>query len=210
MILSELLPEDSRRLHSLEAQLDVLESSTNPASLAADMSIAMQAMETRLNDLEGLIRKETNKIHREDMRRRVQHMRNTFSHVQSSYDSTIRRKGINKWDWQRKELFGGANTASDSTVIDLEIAENTSLNRSNQMLDDYIATGRGAFEELLSQREKLKSAQRKVYDIFNMLGISNSIMKSVEKREQIDRLIVFVGMFIVSLILILVYIFLKK
>ena len=208
MILSELLPEDTRRLHSLEGQLDVLEGGGS-ASLASDMSIGMQAMETRLQDLESLVKKETNKAHREDMRRRVQHMRATFSHIQSSYDSIIRRKGINKWDWQRKELFGGADTDRDSSIIDVEMAENTALNRSNQMLDDYIATGRGAYEELLTQREKLKSAQRKVYDIFNMLGISNSIMRAVENREKVDRMIVFVGMFIVTLILVLVWIYMK-
>lgn len=206
MILSELLPEDSRRLHSLETQLDALDSSGSP-SLASDMSIALQDMEARLRDLDSLVKKETNKAHREDMRRRVQHMRATFNHIQASYDSIIRRKGINKWDWQRKELFGGANSKSDSTVIDLEMAENSSLNRSNQMLDDYIATGRGAMEELLSQKEKLKAAQRKAYDIFNMLGISNSIMRAVEKRDQVDRMVVFAGMFIVSLILVLVWIY---
>ena len=136
-------------------------------------------------------------------------MQATFGHVQSSYNSIIKRKGINKWDWQRKELMGDANPNADSTVIDLEMAENASLERSNRMLDDYIATGRGAFEELLSQREKLKSAQRKAYDIFNMLGISNSIMRAVEKREQVDRMIVFGGMTIVLLILILIWVFLR-
>jgi Golgi SNAP receptor complex protein 2 len=208
MLLTEVLPEDTRRLHTLEGQLGELES-TGSASLASDMSLGIQDMENRLKDLELLVKKETNKPHREDMRRRVQHMHSTFSHVQSSYDSIIRRKGINKWDWQRKELFGGANSNADSTVIDLEMAENTSLNRSNQMLDDYISTGRGAYEELLSQREKLKSAQRKVYDIFNMLGISNSIMRAVERREQTDSVIVFGGMAVVTLLLLVIWIYVK-
>ena len=48
-----------------------------------------------------------------------------------------------------------------------------------------------------------------VLDIFNYLGLSNVIMRNVESRDQMDRVITFVGMFLVTLLLLLLWWFFK-
>jgi Golgi SNAP receptor complex protein 2 len=224
MLVSELLPEDARRLHELELKLEQLDLSpsggtgTAPApsyggsaaatvSLAADIHIGLQEMERRLKDLDALSKKES-KAQRDVARRRLVHMRTSFDHVTATFNTLLRKKGINKTDFQKKALFGSYYNC-DGTLenLDLEMAENSSLNRSAQMLDDYLASGRSALEELVGQRERLKNAQRKVYDILNLLGISNTIMKNVENREAVDRLIVFAGMILISILLLLIYLY---
>lgn len=235
MLVSELLPEDARRLHELEMKLEQLDRSPGVSSsavslpypgssnsssgssggvggagtisLAADIHIGLQEMERRLKDLDALSKKES-KTQRDVARRRLVHMHTSFDHVTATFNTLLRKKGINKADFQKKVLFGshyGSEGSLDN--LDVEMAENTSLNRSAQMLDGYLASGRGALEELVGQRERLKNAQRKVYDILNLLGISNSIMKNVENREAVDRLIVFAGMLVISILLLLIYIY---
>lgn len=58
--------------------------------------------------------------------------------------------------------------------------------------------------------ERLKSAHKKLFDILNYLGVSNRTMKSIEKRDQIDRLIVFVGMGIVCVVVFLLWWYFKR
>jgi Golgi SNAP receptor complex protein 2 len=227
MLVSELLPEDARRLHELEMKLELLDlspsapsgsgssgampsyggSGASTVSLAADIHIGLQEMERRLKDLDALSKKES-KTQRDVARRRLVHMRTSFDHVTATFNTLLRKKGISKADFQKKALFGsyyGGDASLES--LDLEMAENSSLNRSAQMLDGYLASGRSALEELVGQRERLKNAQRKVYDIMNLLGISNTIMKNVENREAVDRLIVFAGMFLISILLLLIYMY---
>ena len=52
------------------------------------------------------------------------------------------------------------------------------------------------------QRGRLKKAHRTVLDIANVLGLSNSLLQMIERREFGDRVIVFGGMVLTCIILI--------
>jgi Golgi SNAP receptor complex protein 2 len=78
------------------------------------------------------------------------------------------------------------------------------------MVGEYMQTGQETLMELMSQRERLKGVQRHVFDMLNYLGVSNSVLKTVERREVLDRIIVFGGMLIVSLLVLAVWWFRKR
>ena len=59
--------------------------------------------------------------------------------------------------------------------------------------------------ELRRQKERLKGVQTKVLDILNMLGLSNYLMKSVERRDFADKIIVLGGIFLVLILLGIIY-----
>lgn len=204
-MLDELLPEDKRRLHELEMSLSELERN-NPNVHYSDVAIAIKEMTTRLEYLDAMCMKES-KARRTDMRRRVQHLKSTFVHIRSSFDKYEKRHLQNNPELQKQILFGSA-VARDPELFDLEMAENDSLGRSSSMINDYINSGRETLSELTSQRERLKSVQTKVYDILNLLGVSNSIMRAVERRDFYDKWIVFGGMIVVTILLLVIYIYL--
>jgi hypothetical protein len=110
------------------------------------------------------------------------------------------------YELQRKELFGDISTR-DPEAIDLEMAENASLNRSNVMMNDYLSSARDTLDELTSQRERLQGVQSKVLEMMHLLGVSRSIMRAVENRDYFDRIIVFVGMFLILAFMFFVYFF---
>ena len=146
------------------------------------------------------------KSRRDDMRRRVSHLRSTHTHVKQSLEVIRRRRDSQKYESAKRELFGGASNDAHSNVnIDLEMAEAASLDRSSNMLNTYIAQGQETLNELLEQKDRLKNIQRKVFDIMNYLGISQSIIKAVEKRDFTDKWIVFIGMVVVSLFLLVLW-----
>jgi golgi SNAP receptor complex member 2 len=231
LTLNELLPEEKRRLHELEKQimdLERYESETNgglggaPGSgngrygnstgiakpQLSDIRLSVTEMARRLDELDKLVEKES-KTRRSDMKRRVQHLRSAYENLVSSLENYDKRRYQKDYSLQKHELFGKYSNG-DPEIDDLEMAESSSLIKSQTMLNDYLNTGRETLGELLSQRERLKSVQTKVLDILSLLGISNSIMRAVEKRDTFDKYLVFGGMAITLIILFLVIFYLRS
>ena len=63
--------------------------------------------------------------------------------------------------------------------------------------------------ELTSQREMLKGTQRKVLDMLTTLGVSSSTIRIIERRNVVDKMIVYGGMLITALLLYLVHRWIK-
>ena len=78
-MLSELLAEDKRRVFELEQQLAEFEKGSKTVQ-ASDISLGLEEMGKRLTDLEKQANNES-KGRRDDMRRRVAHLRSTHTHV---------------------------------------------------------------------------------------------------------------------------------
>lgn len=175
-----------------------------------DIQSLLNDIVQRLKDYEKLIDKES-KTHRYDMKRRLQHLLHTSDNLTRSLEFYKKKKFVKNYNLQKSELFGkNQSDAIDPELHDLEMAENNSLTNTNQMLNHYISTSKETLSELYSQKERLKGIQTKVLDILSLLGISNTIMKSVEKRDLFDKYLVFGGMIVTLLILALVIFYLRK
>jgi hypothetical protein len=145
----------------------------------------------------------------DDYRRRLAHLKSSAQHIKLSLDNCGRKYNYYSNLAKRKaELMGGRQGRGDDVV--LEMAENGSLSRSSQMIGEYLSIGKETLSELGGQRERLKAVQRRVLDMFNYLGLSSTLMKGIENREYVDKLIVFGGMFVVLIILLVVYFYLRK
>jgi Golgi SNAP receptor complex protein 2 len=207
-MLSELLPEEKRKLHELEQQLIELERG-NATIHASDISIGLNEMSARLDELDKLVLKEP-KARRDDCRRRVQHLRTTYAHIRDSLQNLVRRKDRSRYDANRRDLFAESNRNIEAGDIEAELAENSSLQRSGRMLNEYIAVGQETMSNLMSQKERLKGIQRKAFDILNSLGIANTLMRAVERRDSVDQWIVYGGMVFIVVLIVLVYIYLAR
>lgn len=209
MSLSEILPEDKRRLHEIELQLVELERG-NPHIYASDIYLGLNEMSNRLVELDKLILKEP-KNKRDDCKRRVVHLKNSYTHIKTSLDAICKKRNIST---QRNELFGensyDIEGGNDTSALENSINESNSLNRSSNMISNYLTIGKDTLDELISQKDRIKVVQRKVFDMLNYLGISNSMMKTVEGRENIDKYIVYVGMILTLIILFLLWWYFKR
>lgn len=72
------------------------------------------------------------------------------------------------------------------------------------MLDEAYATGVAVLSQYAVQRDRLKSAQRKAYDVLNTVGLGNTMMRMIERRHKVDRWIAYGGMIVTVIILIFV------
>lgn len=207
-MLSELLPEEKRRLHEIEQQLIELERG-NINIQPSDVLLGLQEVNARFNDLDKLIQKEP-KNKKDDFRRRLQHLRTTHNHVRESLDNYLKRTGGNDFNQQKAKLLANTNVSKSTEDLALEMAENGSLTKSSQMIGEYISMGQETLSELVSQKERLKGVQRKALDIMNYLGLSNSLMRGVERRDSVDKVLVFAGMALILVLMVLIWWFFRK
>ena len=217
MLLSELMPEAKRKLYDLEQQLVDADRATSsssygnyPAVHISDIYLGIKEMTLQIEELERLASNEP-KNYRDDSKRRVAHLRNSLIHIKSSADSIAKRKSSSSNEMMRRELMGNSYSngfdveGGEEGNVNAMLSENASILRSSSMVSGYLQAGSETLQELLSQRERLKGVQRKVLDMLNYLGLSNSIMRTVEQRGRIDAIIVYTGMGLVTLLIIVLW-----
>ena len=205
MIISEAIADEKRKLHEIENQLLDIQRSQQGANIGVLLDRLRQFSDS-VGQIEKLAEKEP-KSKKDDYRRRIQQLKSTFNHLKSLADDLAYKYGD-----QKSLLFGPGHGQRDIPQgdMELELAENGSLTRSAQHLNDYISVGRETLSELVSQRERLKGIQRKAIDMLNYLGISGNMLKGVEKRDSTDAIIVFVGMVFILLVLLFIWLYIKK
>eukprot|EP00123_Amoebidium_parasiticum_P022912 comp9777_c0_seq1/m.4735 comp9777_c0_seq1/g.4735 ORF comp9777_c0_seq1/g.4735 comp9777_c0_seq1/m.4735 type:complete len:217 (-) comp9777_c0_seq1:559-1209(-) len=83
-----------------------------------------------------------------------------------------------------------------SILMDQAMQEHSKLVQANRGLDDLLENGASILSNLTTQKGALKAVQRRVLDIANTLGMSNTVMRMIESRKTQDRLILFGGMLV--------------
>mmetsp|Transcript_25270 Transcript_25270/g.42349 ORF Transcript_25270/g.42349 Transcript_25270/m.42349 type:complete len:225 (+) Transcript_25270:281-955(+) len=97
-----------------------------------------------------------------------------------------------------------ARTMAEERGYDPESQAFESAGNSHRMVDDLLASGIGVLAALGEQRERMKTAQRKMFDVLNTTGLSDSLLRVASRRQSMDRMLVYGGMvftvFFVSLL----------
>uniref|UniRef100_A0A914L4C4 Uncharacterized protein n=1 Tax=Meloidogyne incognita TaxID=6306 RepID=A0A914L4C4_MELIC len=84
--------------------------------------------------------------------------------------------------------FGKQN----DTKLDLEGEElhfNDRLRHSNNALDELLAQGEYTLQNLKEQHHELKGVRRKIFDVGQLFGLSNTTLRMIEKRLEEDWLL---------------------
>ena len=89
--------------------------------------------------------------------------------------------------------------------MDAGLAHHSRLHDSHREIDNIIDTGSNVFDNLRQQRMTLKGAHKKVLDLANTLGLSNTVMRMIEKRTYQDKYILFGGMIVTGVIMFLIW-----
>ena len=170
-MISEIFPEEQRRLSELEAQLSILDNAQNSSSLRpGDVYAGLTDMEFRLHELDKLADNE-NKARRSDYKRRVQHLRNIHLHIKQTLNRIVKRRFPEYEQSRRDQLFSGADLEGggyNKTAVDTS----QSLDRSSSMVNDYIEIGQHTLSELINQKERLKVRVKCIHILcYNILFI---------------------------------------
>ncbi|XP_063977651.1 probable Golgi SNAP receptor complex member 2 [Diachasmimorpha longicaudata] len=139
---------------------------------------------------------------------------------QLKYDSRHLIAALNSWrvqqsrkkeaEAEREALLSQKFTTNDHIEIniDRDVQYNSQVANANQGIDNLLAHGTGIIESLRSQRMTLKGAHKRLIDIGNTLGLSNTTMRLIEQRAKADGFILVGGMLFTILIMTLVVVYL--
>lgn len=105
---------------------------------------------------------------------------------------------------QYSERLQYTNDAS----LDYMNMEARKLASSSTHMDEIIEMGHSSLQELAAQRHMLKGTQRRLLDIANSLGLSQSAMRFIERRGTADKYILYGGMLATLLVIMLLVYFL--
>jgi hypothetical protein len=94
----------------------------------------------------------------------------------------------------RAYLFGNSASARAGDQQSQLLAERSSLNSSNNMMDAITGQSRAILDGILGQNATLKNARGKLYDLLNNAGVGQTLATSIHSRERADALILYACM----------------
>lgn len=87
----------------------------------------------------------------------------------------------------RRTMSTAERGVGETVREDHAFREQAFFSSTNSALDDYIARGQAVLGDLSSQREMLKSTQKKMYTVANTLGVSGDTIRMIERRAREDK-----------------------
>lgn len=138
-------------------------------------------------------------------KRKVEQLSEEVDSLKETLDRhTLRQKKRILEAKERAELFERANGESSHVlrIFDDEAQAMQSARSSSRMLEEAYETGVAILHKYADQRDRLKSAQRKALDVLNTVGLSNSVLKLIERRHRVDKWIAYAGMIITVVVMI--------
>lgn len=100
------------------------------------------------------------------------------------------------------------NSGDTSISMDHALSHHNSLSNTHRELDDLIGSGSSILDSLRDQRSTLKRAHRRVLDVLNVLGLSNTVMRLIERRTTQDKIIFYGGILVTCTIMVLTVVYL--
>ena len=99
---------------------------------------------------------------------------------------------------------GTSNGDDTQILIDAALNHQGALGRSRQGVEELIMQGQATLSTLRDQRGLMKNIKKKMLDISSMLGMSNTVMRLIERRSEGDKYLLFGGMIVTCVIMYLV------
>lgn len=163
-------------------------------------------LQRMVREVEALVEKEV--AHRRDMwRERVKQLTDRAFQFKNEASKHMARLARERTEHQRRFLMAGRSGGQRDNLIQAYAKEESSLRSSIRAVDDMEQIGGLVMRSMSKQSEHIKNAQSKLMNVFSYLGMSNSLIRTITRREWVDRIIFWVGVVVTMIVLITLYIY---
>mmetsp|Transcript_11823 Transcript_11823/g.28981 ORF Transcript_11823/g.28981 Transcript_11823/m.28981 type:complete len:211 (+) Transcript_11823:161-793(+) len=204
----ELFPKSRKLAYDSRQQLSQVQ---NGLICPSELFLSLDELSRQLDMMENLAQRET-PAQREIWRRKILELREDASSLRRQGEHHDRMVGSGlRQRRERDELLarrrrnrannggGGADEMQHLTE------ESDSLANSHVQMNELLATGQASLTNLVGQRSRMRWVNRKMLDIGNKIGLSNSTMRMIERRDATDAYLVFGGMVVTLLVIYFLY-----
>ena len=174
---------------------------TEAERLHSEIQARLDTMWTNAERLDMMAGKEPVQ-RRQVARQKVDQLKYDIHHLAAALKSLVSRAAMREQEARNRESLlntrfttNEASRESETRVmIDRALEHQNSLHRTNRDMDHLLDHGASILENLRDQRGILKGAQKKMLDVFNTLGMSNTVIRLIERRAEGDKYILIGGM----------------
>lgn len=208
--MEALYHQSNKHVHEVQSHMGRLETADKQSVhiVENEVQARIDQIFSNLERLEILASKEP-PSKRQNAKLRVDQVKYDVQHLQTALRNfQHRRYAREQQEREREELLTRTYTTNDSETtihIDETLQLNSSVRNAHQGIDDLLGSGSNILDGLRDQRKTLKGAQKKILDVANMLGLSNTVMRLIEKRAFQDKAIMIGGMLVTCILMILVF-----
>jgi len=185
---------------------------------STDTQLEIQAridqMFSNCERLEMLVNKEA-PSRRANAKLRVAQLKYDCQHLQAALRTVLHRRYQRDEEERERDLLlsrdfttndvARESSGDTSILIDAALTHNARMQGAQRGVDQLLDTGQSVLDSLRSQRATLKGVQRRVFDVLNSLGLSNTVIRLIERRSSQDRLVLFAGMIVTCVVMFLVW-----
>jgi len=179
-----------------------------------EISARVEHILSNCDRLDVLVLKEP-PARRQNWKIRVDQLKCDVRHLQSQFQtSQVKLYEREQAERDRHELLHTRFTtnaeaangdASDTSIlIDAALNHQSSLGRSKKGIEELLMQGHETLTALRDQRNLMKNIKKKMLDISSMLGMSNTVMRLIERRSEGDKYLLLGGMIVTCVIMYLV------
>ncbi|KAL3922851.1 MAG: hypothetical protein SGARI_006355 [Bacillariaceae sp.] len=179
----------------------------------SDLFLSLDELSRQLDMMSQLVLRET-PAQREVWKRKIQELKEETEGIRrqgEQYDRLVNtnvrhqkeREELLTRRRQRKEFVNGSST-EERDLANLA-DESTSWQQSQYMVNDLIANGEASYNALKDQRRQMTGVSKFLGQIDDRLGISNSTMRIIERRDVTDAYFVLGGCVITCIVIYFVW-----
>jgi Golgi SNAP receptor complex protein 2 len=200
----ELFPKCRKLAYDARQQLAQAQNGT--VSSVSELYMVLEELNRQLDCMDDLVNRET-PGQRDVWKRKITELRQECVTLQQSGRSVEYSRQHNSYQNEREELMLRRRKRRQGDNSDLAnyADESQSLQQSNNMVGDIIASGQASLTGLVEQRQRLRGVKRVLVDIGSRLGLSQSTMRIIERRDITDAYLVAAGMVITCIVIYFVW-----
>mmetsp|Transcript_6488 Transcript_6488/g.10313 ORF Transcript_6488/g.10313 Transcript_6488/m.10313 type:complete len:166 (-) Transcript_6488:972-1469(-) len=142
-----------------------------------------------------------------ELREECNSLKRQGQHYDRLANANVRQKNERNELLRRRRKNPEINNEDDLQNL---AGEAQSLHQSSLMVDDLLNSGQASLAGLVDQRSRLRGVRRVVTDIGNRLGLTNTTMRIIERRDITDAYLVFAGMIITCIVIYICYFHFEK
>jgi len=186
--------------------LPLIDKNVGPDAVAVEQTVLgkLEEITSNIQRLDILVNKEL-PIRRREARLKVDQLKQDRLMLQNAIHSLQHRRYQREQEAAaREELLTQTfqpNNRETTLYIDHSLQHHTSLTNVGRSLDEVWENGYAILEGLRSQKSTLKNAHRRLLDVTNMLSLSNTVMRMIERRSTKDKYL-FYGLAILTCVVI--------
>ncbi|KAF0355135.1 snare region anchored in the vesicle membrane C-terminus-domain-containing protein [Gigaspora rosea] len=174
--------------------------------IQGQISVGLTSLKRTIDDYDSLAKREMILVKQEKALVNVCKLRDDYNELKSQFDRLKQREANKMAQNSRAELLERRHNTSTpeypfqhgSSREQYALREHDFLNETDSKLDEFIAHGREVLHNLYDQNNTLKSAQRRMLDAANTLGLSRNVIQYIERRSTQDKWI-FIGGVVLTL-----------